>query len=579
MNKFSIIDYVVIGSYLTLMISLGLFFSRRQKSLKEYFHASGNLPWWAVGISLIATGISPITYLAMPGWIFERDSRNSFAGGLIQFLMVFLEAVVWIPIWSKIRVMSIYEYLERRYNPSIRSFGAILFLVYTIFWLATALITASKGFEAVSGFNGQVCLIVIAVLGTAYTVLGGIRAVIWTDVIQYVVFMGGYFIIGFVLLGYFSPSEIWTIASSQISERTGHPHTKLISTEFSMAVEGTIWVLFFGSLTRALQFGANQMTVQRMHATPDKRSMFKAIFVSAAFGYIFVFIVAPVAWGFVAYYSQHPELAQAITNPDMVLPHFVLLNLPLVLRSLVMGGVLAALMSSFDSALNSMSNVTNHDFYQRYLNPDASEGHYVKVVKRLTVFFGILLLGFSLSQYNQQTSTAAEHFTRLVSLVLAPIGSFFLLGILSKRINTPGVLCGALAAIFLSLGFNGLPPFIQPFLNRVELFQVGSVGESFLDKGQISTDLRKEFLSHGIPLSVDAMVEVKSSETLWQIRNGERFYLIEKKQGQLKVSHEPINWMWIPVLSMAVNLLIGYLASLLFRPPPQHRLEGLTLVE
>ena len=244
-----------------------------------------------------------------------------------------------------------------------------------------------------------------------------------------------------------------------------------------------------------------------------------------------------------------------------------------------MGGVLAALMSSFDSALNSMSNVTNHDFYQRYLNPDASEGHYVKVVKRLTVFFGILLLGFSLSQYNQQTSTAAEHFTRLDSLVLAPIGSFFLLGILSKRINTPGVLCGALAAIFLSLGFNGLPPFIQPFFNRVELFQVGSVGKSFLDKGQISTDLRKSFLSHGIPLSVDAMVEVKSSETLWQIRNGERFYLIEKEQGQLKVSHEPINWMWIPILSMAVNLLIGYLASLLFRPPPQHRLEGLTLVE
>ena len=181
--------------------------------------------------------------------------------------------------------------------------------------------------------------------------------------------------IAIVLLIQFTPAEIWTLASSQISERTGQPHTKLISHELSLAVEGTIWVLLCSSLARALAFGTNQMTVQRMHATADRRSMFKALLANAVTGYGFVLLTTPVAWGFVAYYSQHPERDQEITHPDMVLPHFVLWNLPLVMRSLVMGGVLAALMSSFDSALNSLSNVANNDFYRRYLKPIGSEAH------------------------------------------------------------------------------------------------------------------------------------------------------------------------------------------------------------
>ena len=577
MDKFSIFDYLVIGIYLASMVVMGILFSGRQKSLKEYFHAGGNLPWWAVGISLIATHLSPISYLALPGWIFERDTRSSITGGLIEFLMVLPTAALWIPIWARLRVLSIYEYLERRFHPAVRSVGAILFIVYTVFWLSTALVAASKGFESVSGFDGRLCLLVIGLLGAFYTVLGGMRAVIWTDVVQYVVFVGGYLMIAIVLLSTFDPMEIWTLASNQISERTGHPHTKLISHEWSMAVEGTIWVLLSGSLVRALAFGTNQITVQRMHATRDRRTMFKALLANAVTGYGFVLFTVPVAWGFVAYYSQHPELKRQITHPDMVLPHFVLLNLPLIMRSLVMGGVLAALMSTFDSALNSMSNVTNNDFYRRYLEPDRSEDHYVRVAKLLTLGFGLVLLGFALSQYDQQRGTAGEHFTRLTSLVSAPIAAFFVLGILSKRVNTPGVLCGAVAAIALSLGFNGLPPMVQPVLNKTTLFTVESGVGDDLDKGVISGRLARTFRSHGIVVRSDAAVLAREERRRWQIRNGELFYFLDREGGVVTVAHEPISWMWIPVLSMVLNLLVGYLASFLFTRPPPGRLAGLTL--
>ena len=577
MAKFSIFDYLVIGIYLASMVVMGILFSGRQKSLKEYFHAGGNLPWWAVGISLIATHLSPISYLALPGWIFERDTRSPLGGGLIEFLMVLPTAALWIPIWARLRVLSIYEYLERRFHPAVRSTGAMLFIVYTVFWLSTALVAASKGFESVSGFDGRLCLLVIGLLGAFYTVLGGMRAVIWTDVVQYVVFVGGYLMIAIVLLSYFDPMEIWTLASNQISERTGHPHTKLISHEWSLAVEGTIWVLLSGSVVRALAFGTNQITVQRMHATRDRRTMFKALLANAVTGYGFVLFTVPVAWGFVAYYSQHPELKRQITHPDMVLPHFVLLNLPLIMRSLVMGGVLAALMSTFDSALNSMSNVTNNDFYRRYLEPNRSEDHYVRVAKLLTLGFGVVLLAFALSQYDQQRGTAGEHFTRLTSLVSAPIGAFFVLGILSRRVNTPGVLCGAVAAIALSLGFNGLPPMVQPVLNKTTLFAVESGIPEGLDQGAISTRLAGRFRTNGIVLRSDAAVLVREEGRRWDIRNGELFYLLEREGGVVTVAHEPISWMWIPVLSMVVNLLVGYLASFLFTRPPPERLAGLTL--
>ena len=577
MDKFSIFDYLVIGIYLASMVVMGILFSGRQKSLKEYFHAGGDLPWWAVGISLIATHLSPISYLALPGWIFERDTRSTITGGFIEFLMVLPTAALWIPIWARLRVLSIYEYLERRFHPGVRSIGAMLFIVYTVFWLSTALVTASKGFESVSGFDGRLCLLVIGLLGAFYTVLGGMRAVIWTDVVQYVVFVCGYLMIAIVLLSYFDPMEIWALASNQISERTGHPHTKLISHEWSMAVEGTLWVLLSGSVVRALAFGTNQITVQRMHATRDRRTMFKALLANAVTGYGFVLFTVPVAWGFVAYYSQHPELKRQVTHPDMVLPHFVLLNLPLIMRSLVMGGVLAALMSTFDSALNSMSNVTNHDFYRRYLKPNGSEDHYVRVAKLLTLGFGLVLLVFALSQYDQQKGTAGEHFTRLTSLVSAPIGAFFVLGILSRRVNTPGVLCGAVAAIALSLGFNGLPPMVQPVLNKTTLFAVDSGVPEGLEKGVISRSLAGRFRTHGIVLRSDAAVLIREEGRRWDIRNGELFYLLERKGGVVTVAHEPISWMWIPVLSMVVNLLVGYLASFLFTRPPPERLVGLTL--
>ena len=478
MSRFNLFDYTVISSYMIGIMTLGLIFSRRQKSLTEYYHAGGNMPWWAIGVSMLATTLSPVTYLASPGWIFAKDTRMAIGSLLVGAVAIPLAAMIWLPLWSRLRVMSIYEYLELRYNPFIRTIGAFLFLLDMIFWVGTALITAALGFEHVTGIDGRLCLVFITVLGAAYTVMGGMRAVIWTDVIQFGVFIVGYGAIVLQLLNQFDwrPMQVYEIASSTISAQTGYRHTKLISFEFDLAVEAGFWVIIFSRITWAVQFGTRQLIVQRLHATANWREMLKSMLGTYLCLFLFLVMAIPASWGFVAFYAQHPELKEAITHPDQVLPDFVLREVPHLLRSLVMAGVLAALMSTLDSAINSMSNVAVSDFYRRFVTRRPSEEHVVRVARILAVFFALAILLFSLWQFDPQGATGLEKLGRLLNLIIPPISTFFLLGILSKRTNTPGVLIGALAGLSFVLVFNGFPGLLEPRLEGINWMWIPGLG-------------------------------------------------------------------------------------------------------
>jgi len=477
MEKFALVDYSIVAVYLALVLLLGLAFSKRQKSLDEYFHAARSIPWWAVGISLLATSLSPISYLASPGWIFIKDSRSGPVGVLIAGAFVPLAAAIWLPLWARLRVMTVYEYLELRYHGAIRVFGAILFFIGEIFWLGTALITASMGFESVTGFEAHWCLVIMVVLGTAYTVLGGIRAVIWTDVAQFILFMVGYVAIFVVLLIQFNwePATVYEIAAAEVSEETGYPHTKLISAELDLSVEATIWVIIFTRLFSAIAFGSGQMAVQRLHSTGSRREMYKSMYGRFFCFFAFMILCMFASWGFVAFYTKNPEFAEGIVHPDQVLPHFVVHQLPTLLRSLIMAGVLAALMSSFDSAINSMSNVAVNDFYRRYARRAQGERHLVWMAKLFTIVFGLLVLGFGLWQLDHQGDTALEKLGKMSNVIASPVVSFFLLGILSKRVNTSGAICGAVAGITFSVVFNGVPGIVPKWLDWINWMWIGGL--------------------------------------------------------------------------------------------------------
>ena len=229
MHQLSVWDYVIIAGYLSGVMVLGLVFSRRQTSLREYFLASGNLPWWAVSISLYATMLSPLSFLGICGWIFMKDSRWAVGAAVVGIGTTVVAAVIWVPLWGRLQMMSIYEYLENRFHRGLRAFGAAIFPISMVFWVGNGLVAAAMAFKAVTGVPLEYCVIGIVVLGTVYTMMGGSRAVIWTDVAQAAVFFLAFVVIGVLLLQYFDwqPMKIYKIASSVISEETGYPKTKM----------------------------------------------------------------------------------------------------------------------------------------------------------------------------------------------------------------------------------------------------------------------------------------------------------------------------------------------------------------
>ena len=374
-------------------------------------------------------------------------------------------AWIWVPIWSRLKLLSIFEYLEMRYHPGIRTFGATLFPIQMIFWIANALVTASMAFQAATGVDGIWCLVGIVVLGAIYTMLGGARAVIWTDVVQFLVFLVAYMVIGLLLLSAFDwdAAQIYKIVSSQTSKVTGYPHSLILSTEFSLAIEATIWAILFVVAMDALQFGTNQVTIQRMLATGKRRSMFKAVIGTAWINLLFTGLSISVAWGLIAFYHTNTSVT-APAHPDQAMPQYVVQYVPVLMRGLIMAGLLAAMMSSFDSALNSMSSVTINDFYRRYFARDRSEQHYVASSRYITLGWAAVLLLFSLWQYRHSGATALERVGKLNVLLAAPLISFFILGVFSKRTNTPGVLIGGVSGMVTSLALNGFPGLLEPWL-------------------------------------------------------------------------------------------------------------------
>ena len=510
MNQLSFWDYSVMGAYMIGVLALGLVFSGRQKSLREYFLASGNLPWWAVSISLYATMLSPLSFLGICGWIFMKDSRWHVGAAVVGIGTTILAAVIWVPLWGRLQMMSIYEYLEKRFHRGLRAFGAALFPISMIFWVGNGLVAAAMAFKAVSGIKLEYCIIGIVLLGTVYTMLGGSRAVIWTDVAQAAVFFFAFVLIGVLLLQYFDwqPTKIYNIASSVISEETGYPKTQMFSAEFRLDVEATIWAIILLQLLSALTFGSNQVQVQRLLASGSKRNMYKSLFGFIGVSLLFVGLAVTAAWGFVAYYEQNPQAKALIEHTDQVMPRYVAGNVPDVARGLIMAGLLAAMMSTFDSALNSMSSITINDFYRRYLVRQRPEKHYVASSRLITLGWGVVVLAFAMWQLGHRDSPVVERISRLNILVLPAIGIFFVLGVFTKRCNTMGVLIGALVSIAMVLAFSGFPGLMEPWIDP------------------------KDFA---------------------------------------------INWLWLGGLCTVTGLLVGYLVSLLFRPPAADKLRGLTI--
>jgi SSS family solute:Na+ symporter len=451
-------DWVVLGVYIAAVVGIGAWANRRQTDTEAYFLGNRGMPWWAAGLSIIATSFSAASILGVPGYAYSDDMWY-LQYSLGDILAAAIVAVLFIPFFHKIKgLTTAYEYLEARFDLKSRLLGSSLFSLTVLLRAGSLLFGAALLFSAVvptdliPGLDGvEEAVVIFGVIAIVYTVMGGISAVIWTDVIQFAVMSVGIFASMWVVVA--GTPEGWGNAFAHAAE---FGKTDILHTEDLTAGTGLLTAIFGCGLLALSLFGTNQQPVQRYMTVKDPRDAQRALLLGVSAGALGVLLSLLLF----LFYGHFPGLLPPDLTPDQVMPHFVNTQVPPILTGALVAAVFAAAMSSLDSALNSLAAAHTVDFLTRF-KPDVPEQRRLAFAKVVVVTAGVV--GIVVGIYASRTGAP------LIDLILSFMGYFaggllglFLLGMLTKRANGHDTFTGAIISTIVVLMVTendfGLPP-------------------------------------------------------------------------------------------------------------------------
>lgn len=438
-----IIDYLLIGVSLLVPIIISLRFSGKQNSINSFFKAEGSLPAWAVGISILATLISSITFLAYPG---EGFSSNWIL--LVQALMVPVTLILFIgfivPLYRKVIQLSAYEYFEQRFGFFARLYGSLAFFLAHFSKMGTVFFLIALAFAKMTGFDTLQMIWIIGIIVIFITLIGGIEAVIWLDVIQGLLLIGGG-ILSLVIIIISTPggfSSIWHVASQNGRVGFGPFDLDFVNLTFIvMALNGVFYAI--------QKYGTDQTIVQRYLTARSDKQAIKAsllgVFLSVPVWSLFMF----VGTALFAYYKITADFLPQDIRPDAVFPHFIMTRLPVGVVGLVLAALLAAAISSLDSDLNCLSAIFLEDYYIRF-KKNTTEKNRVFVSKLVIVIAGTASIFIAQYYIKMGGKGVLGIVFMLYSIFSGGIAGMFLLGIFTKRANRQGVTVGIVASILFT---------------------------------------------------------------------------------------------------------------------------------
>ncbi|MFD2923107.1 sodium:solute symporter [Halobacillus naozhouensis] len=475
MSNFTTLDYTVLIVYIAAIALLGAAFSKNQNTTKDYFLGGRSIPWWAIGLSVMATQASAITFIGAPGWGYEGglERINTFIN--VPLAMAFLIATI-VPFFYRTEVYTAYEYLEKRFDVKTRTLTAALFLVARGLATGVVLYAPALVLSVVTGWDLTLTIILMAVISVAYTVLGGISAVIWTDVIQMLVLWLGAAISIVVIL-----TTIPGGMSEVINTATSAGMLDSLDFSFDLSVEYSVWAgVIGGFFLHVAYFGTDQSQIQRVLTSKSiresKLSLMLGGFLMIPQMLLFLFIGILLY----AYYQNVGD--PNIDNLNELFPLFVVNELPSGVSGLIIAGVFAAAMSSLDSALNSLSAVSIRDFYSKFFKKNASEAHYLKASRWATVFWGIYATIFAFFASN--LGPVIEAVNKVGSYFYGALLGVFLLAIFTRKANGTGSFVGVIAgmvAVWATTQFLAISWLYNNFVGAVVAVVVG-YGVSLLGK-------------------------------------------------------------------------------------------------
>lgn len=481
---FSVLDYATLIVYLLLIVWLGYYFSKKNKSSKDFFLGGQKIPFWAAGLSMMAAQVSSIGFMSIPAKSFITN-WSYFAGVMTWFIVVPVVIYAFVPFYRRLNVTSAYEYLEKRFNVFIRKFIALLYLLFQLLGRLGAIIfLPAIALSAVTGIDTLICIIIIGGLATLYTVLGGMHAVIWIDVIQALVLFGAIFLcIGYIIFSIDGGvTEIFTVAAADNKFSFGRMDWDMTAAVF--------WVIVIGNIfNRIGSMATDQSVVQRYLTTKDEKETAKALWTDALVSIPWALCVFGLGTALYVFYKVNPDMLNPSISNDEVVPFFIGQNLPVGLSGIVIAGIFAASMSSVDSSIHSSTTVIMRDFMKGILSR-ISEEQNVKLARIITTIIGILGTGIAVVMTFFDINSVWDIILEFAGLFTGAMTGVFILGIFSTRANGKGAAIGAIASAALLLYVKTFTPlnfFLYSGIGIISCVIIGYLA-SFMFKSTKSTE-------------------------------------------------------------------------------------------
>jgi len=454
----AVIDWIIVFIYAVSTIALGWYFGRQQKSTQEYFIGSGKMNPILIGISLFATLLSTISYLAMPGETMGKGPV--YLVGYLVYPVVFLVlAFVVLPVYMRQKkVTSAYELLEKKLGLSVRLLGVVMFLMLRLVWMALLIFMTAKAIAVMVGVDEKWVPLIVAITGVfaiTYTSLGGLRAVVITDVIQTILLYGGaLLVIGTVTwemggFGWF-PTEWQGDIWQQQPIFSTDPSTRV-------TVVGTLLSVVLWMICTA---AGDQVSVQRYMATENAASARKAMTTWLIVGSVVGLTLGLVGFALLGFFQANPDLLPVgITiqeNSDKIFPLYIANHLPPVVTGLVVSGLFAAAMSSIDSGVNSITAVTMTDFLERFGHKPDTDAKHIRFARWMAVAIGLIVVALS-SAVGQIPGGFLAVTQKTVNLLTVPIFLLFFFALFVPFANARGVWLGTIASVTVAvlIAFGG----------------------------------------------------------------------------------------------------------------------------
>ncbi len=454
----------VLFLYLVAITAFGSYLGRRRKSVDDYFLAERSVPWWAIAACVVATETSVLTFTSVPGFAYTTDW--SFLQLVIGYVLGrILISVILVPAYFRGKVFTSYELLSQRFGPSVRSVAAGVFLVYRTLADGIRLHAAALVVAIAVGVPEVYCILVLAAAMILYTEEGGVKATIWTDVVQMFVYVAGALVVLAAVVRLLPDGGVSAVFAS--AEQAGKLRIFVpsfdLSTTYTVA-SGVIGGVFLTLATH----GTNHYLVQRLLVARSARQASTGLVLSGfivAVQFVLFLAIGTLLWG---YYQ-----GRVFARGDEVLPSFIAESL----RGPWMGFILAAVVAAaLSPSINSLASTTLKDFYLPYLDPNVSDARQVQLGRAFTVFWGIAQTAVAI--FAQRASSALEAGLAALSFASGPTVGAFLLALVHRRASSAAALAGMLTGIFAPFVVGRFTPLAWTWnvaVGATVTFAVGSL--------------------------------------------------------------------------------------------------------